>query len=283
MTVKNEHYIGEVNESPVPRLFAQDAAKMGIRILLYYENVTSFVKPIFAAKRIFPYYSLSHLIEGDGFWIEEGAKEKAFGHGSGVLVTPGKAHNYGGYKKTYLEDSICFAGEVPNAMYRAGLLKNGIVFIGKERKLLPIIQALRHPSLKSQLEAHALLLKLLLELKFETIEPKKSSLSLIDNLQIMLRKNPNCFERVNDMAEYCNLSTKHFRALFKQHTGLTPKAFLEQIKLNQAIELLSANQLPVLEIAERLNFSDSYYFYRFFKNMTRVTPGEYRKIYGLKD
>ena len=54
---------------------------------------------------------------------------------------------------------------------------------------------------------------------------------------------------------------------------------LDEIRLEQAKELLTQSELPVQEIAIRLGFSEPRSFHRSFKKWVDTTPGEYRDQY----
>ncbi|SFM19918.1 helix-turn-helix transcriptional regulator [Marinobacter zhejiangensis] len=60
---------------------------------------------------------------------------------------------------------------------------------------------------------------------------------------------------VQDMANVACLSVSRFHEIFRSLTGVSPHQFLLQIRLEQAIQLLSGSQLPVSEISYRTGFS----------------------------
>jgi AraC-like DNA-binding protein len=51
----------------------------------------------------------------------------------------------------------------------------------------------------------------------------------------------------------------------------------DELRRDVAIELLSQTRLPLIEIANRVGFSEASTFHRAFKNWTGVAPGEYRE------
>jgi AraC-like DNA-binding protein len=83
--------------------------------------------------------------------------------------------------------------------------------------------------------------------------------------------------RVSDMAKAEFMTTNAFSRLFHAHFGTGPKNYLNQ-RLNQEIcQLLLGTELPIKSIAEKLHFTDEYYFNRFFHRMNNISPARYRR------
>lgn len=70
----------------------------------------------------------------------------------------------------------------------------------------------------------------------------------------------------------CN---KHFTAVF----GISPKSYLNRIKINTAKRYLSETKMGVEEISRRLSFSSASHFSRQFKKLTGVSPIQFRINY----
>lgn len=72
----------------------------------------------------------------------------------------------------------------------------------------------------------------------------------------------------------------YFNLIFKQEMGLTPKGYLQELRINNAKRMLSNNDLlkfTIEEIAAMSGFYDAHYFHRVFRKITGMTPGEYAK------
>ena len=83
--------------------------------------------------------------------------------------------------------------------------------------------------------------------------------------------------RVADAAGVCSFSASHFMRWFRQMTGQSFVAFLNEFRLNAAAEALQATDETVLTIASRCGFENLSYFNRTFKAHFGMTPREYRK------
>ena len=63
---------------------------------------------------------------------------------------------------------------------------------------------------------------------------------------------------------------------FKKTTGKTLVGYINEKKLALAKTQISDTDKTFTEIAEEMNFESIYYFTRFFKKQTGITPKEYR-------
>lgn len=79
------------------------------------------------------------------------------------------------------------------------------------------------------------------------------------------------------LARECGLSTSHFMRLFRRTMQVTPRAFLEKVRLSQATELLCSTAEPIAAIAARCGFYDHSAFVKRFQRYAGVTPFAYRK------
>lgn len=78
-------------------------------------------------------------------------------------------------------------------------------------------------------------------------------------------------------ATEAGMSQSAFCRLFKAETGLTLTAYLNDLRIGKARELLADGRQSLLEIALASGFSNQFHFIRTFKKLTSLTPGAYRK------
>lgn len=272
---------GEINNSPVPARVSGIMKASGLTIDCYYENITSHRSNLDAV-RVFPYYCISHLFKGDGFFLDHDTGQfTELTPGMAVIVTPGKRMNYGLHHKYYTEDSICFSGSTADALKYSGIISDGVVNIGNERRLLPIINKLREVAISSLFEANLMLQKLLIELHRERIRlPESMQSKRLKRLLRELNQNPEKWWTVQEMAEYCNISANYLRTMFLRETGMTPKVYVDQLKVTRASELLTGSDMKISDVAAALGYSDHYYFIRRFTGLKKISPGKYRKMYS---
>jgi len=83
--------------------------------------------------------------------------------------------------------------------------------------------------------------------------------------------------RLADLAEVHGSTSGAFSAAFTRSTGVSPKEYLTRRLNQEAIRWVMGSNLRMKEIAEKLRFSDEYYFSRFFKKSNECSPMEYRE------
>lgn len=82
--------------------------------------------------------------------------------------------------------------------------------------------------------------------------------------------------KTKDISEKFGISTSYLNILFKKYTGLSPLRYMNRIKLEQALFLLTNTNHRIKDISEELNFSSVYYFISFFKKAYGISPLQYR-------
>ncbi len=95
-----------------------------------------------------------------------------------------------------------------------------------------------------------------------------------------LRQN---FANVNltlaSLSSELNFESSYLRRVYKVTRGLTITQKLETIRMDEAKRLLRAGTYQGQEISAMIGFSDQYYFSKRFKQLTDMTPSEYRAMY----
>ncbi|MEZ0536448.1 response regulator [Caldicellulosiruptoraceae bacterium PP1] len=96
--------------------------------------------------------------------------------------------------------------------------------------------------------------------------------------------NKNYYKDINMtiVANYVSLNYYYFSTLFKEHTKLSFIDYLNNVRINKAKELLNDSSLKIYEISERVGFKNPKHFARIFKNITGMTPAEYKEMLGLQ-
>lgn len=78
-----------------------------------------------------------------------------------------------------------------------------------------------------------------------------------------------------DLAGVACLSRYHFIRVFARHTGLTPHAWLMQLRTRKARELLRQGA-PIAQAAASAGFADQSHLTKAFKRLLGYTPGQIR-------
>lgn len=80
-------------------------------------------------------------------------------------------------------------------------------------------------------------------------------------------------EKLSDMENMCLTA---FRTVFKKHTGVSPNAYLIDLRIQNACRLLKDTSESVADIAAKVGYADPYYFSRIFSKKTGVSPLKFR-------
>lgn len=83
--------------------------------------------------------------------------------------------------------------------------------------------------------------------------------------------------KIEFYADKLCVTPNHLGAVIKKASGLTIMQWLNRHTIQKAKVLLRYSDLPIWEVAERMNFANPSFFSKFFKNETGMTPGEYRQ------
>ena len=83
------------------------------------------------------------------------------------------------------------------------------------------------------------------------------------------------------LLELCHLSHAHFFRTFKKLTGVTPKNYQMDLRIEAAQKLLLTTKLSVLEIGERIGWPDQFHFSRIFKSRTGYSPQQVKGVVKL--
>lgn len=83
-------------------------------------------------------------------------------------------------------------------------------------------------------------------------------------------------------AEELNMNAKYLGRLFKKETGFTFHEYLNDIRIIRAKDLLFGTSVPVIEIALSCGYNTVTYFNRTFKQLTDISPSEFRKKHQPK-
>lgn len=77
------------------------------------------------------------------------------------------------------------------------------------------------------------------------------------------------------LASLTGLSTAYFRKLFTEVVGTSPNAYIHDLRIKKAREMLKSDHGSITDIALSLGYNDIFDFSRDFKKHTGVSPSKY--------
>lgn len=82
---------------------------------------------------------------------------------------------------------------------------------------------------------------------------------------------------VSELAGLCYFSDYHFMRFFKKHMNMTCVEYINNLRLEKAVELFEQGNTSIMEVSMSVGFHNLSYFHRSFKKKYRMTPHTFIK------
>jgi AraC-like DNA-binding protein len=83
---------------------------------------------------------------------------------------------------------------------------------------------------------------------------------------------------LTDASNQCGLSYSYFSRIFNEYMKMSFSDYVNLIRVNNSLKLLSSTDLSITEIALHVGFSTTSYYIQVFKRLKGMSPGEFRKL-----
>lgn len=80
------------------------------------------------------------------------------------------------------------------------------------------------------------------------------------------------------ISNFVSMNDSYFSSLFKKTTGIGFIKFLQEVRIENAKQLLKDPAIKIYEVSELVGFRDDKYFCKIFKKITGVTPSDYKNF-----
>lgn len=81
---------------------------------------------------------------------------------------------------------------------------------------------------------------------------------------------------LEETAEALKITPEYLSMLFKREMGMNFSVFLKEFRISHAKRLLKGTDMKVYEVAEACGYNNSNYFTKVFKDVTGMSPADYR-------
>ena len=98
----------------------------------------------------------------------------------------------------------------------------------------------------------------------------------VEEARLFIKQNIDADITVSEVAEHIGMNPEYCTKLFKKATGYTLKEYIVQEKMEAAKVLLQTTELPITLISSHVGYGNYSNFTRSFKQVTGMTPMEYR-------
>ncbi|CAD5251112.1 MULTISPECIES: AraC family transcriptional regulator [unclassified Imperialibacter] len=241
------------------------------------------------------FYLLLYVDEGGGEHTID-FKTYPISPGSFFLMTPGQVHSWNmkegtnGYIIFFLPSFYQMQAQESNLLtfpFFHSLNANPLVILNHSQKVVVdfVLNQMAEEFIANP-ETDLRILRSYLEivlLKISTNFPTQGEEDFANNVTFRLRKLEQLIEthfvdlkQPRQYADLMNLSPSYLNAICKQQLGKTLTDMISERIILEAKRLFSFSDLNVGEVSDKLNFSDSSYFIRFFRKHAGLTPEQFK-------
>lgn len=117
-------------------------------------------------------------------------------------------------------------------------------------------------------------------ISYELVEPHNSSREC-RKARRYIEENYQDKITLDTLADNCNITKYYLSHKFTELYGKSPIAYLTDVRIAAAKDLLTATSYSIEEIAGCTGFSSSSYFSQTFQKLCHVSPQQYRKMHAM--
>ncbi|MDU2064704.1 MAG: AraC family transcriptional regulator [Sporomusaceae bacterium] len=93
-----------------------------------------------------------------------------------------------------------------------------------------------------------------------------------------IKKNFHEPLKIQQLADMEHFNQTYYVEWFKKRFGISPIAYIRELRLSKAKELLSHTNYSILQIAQQIGYANQETLTRLFRKETGMTPGAYRQM-----
>jgi AraC-like DNA-binding protein len=241
----------------------------------------------FFGPAIRPHYLMHMILDGRGIFERQGVTYH-LKKGDAFLISP--------LESTYYEADainpwhylwIGFDGEMVPSLLQETCFQNTCVFRCPDdptiqsaviRQSMDIFQSFQqvhsHP-----LKLNGMVLELLDLMQGSPSQEKdRYPLQYLQKAKEYMENNYSYHLEISDIARYIGIDRTYLYRIFMDEMKLSPKQYLFQLRIRNAVNMLRSPHYTITEIAYSCGFHDASAFCHYFKKVMKQTPGEFRKL-----
>jgi transcriptional regulator GlxA family with amidase domain len=105
----------------------------------------------------------------------------------------------------------------------------------------------------------------------------------VQTAQDWISKHFSVANPIEEMIKRAGLAERTFKRRFTAATGLSPIAYVQRLRIEDAKKRLERTETAVDEISWQVGYEEPAFFRRLFKRVTGLTPGTYRRKFRIPD
>jgi len=229
-------------------------------------------------------YIFFHFLSPVTIYIND--TEKEIIPGSCILYTPGTKQLFKVNKHRLNHDYIDFTIDNPKFFNEINFTLNNVINPYLSNEIQETIDKIAKEKKRNTDDSKYLISSYLMELFIRisrkiNVNPHNNTNNIdsiklkFEEIRLSLYQNPS-ENMVNLMAEKLEYSLPYFNLLYKKFFDITPMADLNNARIEFVKEQFN-EKIPIEQIMNELGFTNSEYFYRWFKKTFGKTPKQYLK------
>ena len=130
------------------------------------------------------------------------------------------------------------------------------------------------------------------ELRWKMVEDFTDRMKSIRKQNVYSKQISRCIDyiydnlnkklRINDIAEYLDMTPAYLSKLFSKEIGMPLSNYIREQRLKAAAEMLEFSDYSIAEIADYFEFSSQSHFTSTFQEYFKLTPKKYRDLHSAK-
>lgn len=154
-------------------------------------------------------------------------------------------------------------------------------FVSPENAARVMALIVKLENAKNTGEIKSILQSIALEmLKNKDDQERQKEYTVVEEITRYIEKNYMNNITLSDLAESVHLNATYLSELFKKEMGNSFKAYLTDVRMEAAKNLLKNSNYKTSELASMVGYNDTKNFIKIFKKYVGITPVEYRKLMG---
>lgn len=225
-----------------------------------------------------------YILNGKGV-LETQDQNYEVNPGDMILIRPQEWHRYRPVLEIGWDERwVGIQGTYINHLLKEECIPFGLnlLHIGIHSDIIQLYDSIENllknrPPMAQQMASSATLLILNKALSAHTYNLNKQGNEMMNKAVLAMIQNAEHDLDMMNLSKQLHLSYDQFRHQFKTHTGISPKQYHLQLKIQRACELLLQTDMTIQEIALKLHFESQFYFSKIFKKRMGKSPLQWRK------
>ncbi|TDF99177.1 helix-turn-helix transcriptional regulator [Paenibacillus piri] len=117
-----------------------------------------------------------------------------------------------------------------------------------------------------------------MDLRSKTIEHPTTLHRKVSDMVVHINNHFREPLSLKSLADHFHISPYYLCRIYKEVTGFTVVEYVNQLRIQEAQQLLKSTRSSVTEITEKVGFESSTHFGRIFKSLCGMSPLKYRKL-----